>query len=108
MNAATPMLEAVTAVVRKWELLPISLRMENICAIKSASNLEIGCGNSYILMACVCKDNDWKAAQDCHSTLWVDDPYVPSIRFRVSLDKVGEDQYDQVSDGDQCNDTRIF
>lgn len=31
MKAATPMLATVIAVVRKCELLPISLRMENIC-----------------------------------------------------------------------------
>lgn len=39
MKAAMPMLAITTAVVRKRELLPISLRTENIC-IRSALGKE--------------------------------------------------------------------
>ena len=47
-------------------------------------------------MACVCEDNDRKAAQDRDCARWLDHSDIASILLGVPFDKIGEDEYDQI------------
>ena len=59
-------------------------------------------------MASVSKDNDGKAAQECHEPLRLDVSDRASILHGISFDEMSNDQNDQVSNGDQCDHTRVF
>lgn len=63
---------------------------------------------THILMASISKDNHRKAAQDCYQTLGSSVSDHASILHSVSFDKMSNDQYDQVSNGYQCNHARVF
>ena len=59
-------------------------------------------------MASVSKDNHRKAAQEWYQPLRPNVSDLASVHHGVSFDKMSNDQNDQVSNGDQCNHTRIF
>ena len=86
-----PMLAIVTAVVRKWELLPISFKMENICGLlvrtRPFSHITEA---THVLMTCIRENNDRKAAQDSDRTFRLSDPDHTSIRLSVAFDEMRE------------------
>lgn len=47
-------------------------------------------------MACVCEDNDRKAAQDRDCAFRLEHSDIASILLRVPFDEMGDDQYDQI------------
>ena len=61
MKAETPMLVITTAFVRKWLLLPISLRIENICRLSAFDPFTFltDLAAAHILMTCISEYNDW-------------------------------------------------
>jgi len=63
---------------------------------------------SYILMASKRKNNDWQAIQDRDSALWLNRPDNASIRHGIPFYEMRQYEYNQVSNGYQCNNTGIF
>lgn len=59
-------------------------------------------------MTSVREYNDGKTAEGCDGALPSDYPDGTSILHRVSLDKVCNNEYDEITDRDQSNDTCVF
>lgn len=93
------MLVTITLVVMKCELLLISLRTANIYRenVRLSDVLWKTSWNSYILMASVCKDDNWQRTQNCQLTLPLYDPQGASVGHRVTFGEMSDHEYDQVS-----------
>ena len=59
-------------------------------------------------MACVCKHYDWETLEGRNKTAPLDDSDHSSISHSISFTEVVNDQNDQVSNGDQCDNTRVL
>ena len=103
---------ATTEVVFWGELSAISLRIENICIETVRRQPDRGGKaerrQTYILMACVCKDNDGKTAQGRDQTPPADNANLAAVRHGVSLEKVREHKDDKISNGDESNHAGVF
>jgi hypothetical protein len=59
-------------------------------------------------MTSIGEDNDGKTAERSNSTFPLCDANRSSLRHCVALPEMIYNQYNQVSDGDESNDARIF
>jgi hypothetical protein len=64
--------------------------------------------NSYVLVACICKDDHRKALQSSSKPTPLNNPYWTFLCQRISLGKMINDKNDKVANGDQCYYTSIF
>lgn len=63
---------------------------------------------TYVLVASICKYNDWKNAQGRNKALPFNKMNWATVSHGVSLDEVGDNQNDKISDRDQGDNTSIF
>jgi len=94
---APPMDAKMTEVVRKWLLSAISLRMENIWTRVRSSWIDLRrdvvkfdmvSKGTYILVACVCKDNDGEGGKHGDWTSPSKDAHVTSLGQSVAFDEM--------------------
>lgn len=63
---------------------------------------------TYILVACISKHNDWETLQRGNKAAPSNHSYHPPIRHGVSLSKMVDNEYDEISNRYQCHNTGIF
>lgn len=105
------MLATMTPIVREGELSFISFKIENICEsqlLLKPTIISLGLDVTHVLMAGVSKDHNWEAAQCLNRTSPMDDTNRPSIVHRIPLDEMCHNKDDQIADGDECDNTRVF
>ena len=107
MKPADPMLDVTTAVVLDGALSLISLRIENIYSSQPPGR-HVCKDYTYVLVACIRKNYYWEARKSRHRASPFKNSDCPPLAQSVSASKVVDDKDDQVSDGDQGDDTRIF
>ena len=93
-----PLLATTTLLVRKWELLLISLRIENIYKPGGVSKSQTRARQpfsrmTHVLVTGVSKYNDWEAAQRWNSPAPSNDSYRTPILHCVAFEEV-EDHKD--------------
>ena len=93
IKPAEPILVMTTPAVRKWELLAISLRIENIfkstCQTRLSHKLV---AETYILVTCISENDDRKAAQRLNGASPFEPSYFTSFLHRVSFCKMINDE----------------
>ena len=108
-----PLLTTTTLAVRKWELLLLSLRTENIYEAKGVSRSQARAwqtfsGTTHILVTGVCEYNDWEAAQRWNRPAPSDDTDRTPVLLCVASEEMEDHEYDQVSNRDEGNNARIL
>lgn len=77
--------------------------------VKSQQRLRLNeACNTYILMASVCKDNDWKAGKSRNNAFPLHKVDIASLCHRVALGKVVNNQDYKVANRDESNNTGVF
>ena len=59
-------------------------------------------------MACISEDNDWKASEGLDRACPVNDRDSSTFLKSVSLDKVSQDENNEIANGNQSNDAGVF